>query len=39
MRHTIRQWRALRDYAKRPPCLGPKPNGPACVPGTPRPRK
>lgn len=29
MRQTIRQWKALRDYAKRPPWMPPRPTGPA----------
>lgn len=38
MRQTLKQWKALRDYARRPSFLGPQPKGPACVPGAPKPR-
>lgn len=38
MRQTVKQWKTLRDYAKRPAFLGPQPKGPACVPGNPKPR-
>lgn len=38
MRQTVKQWKALRDYAKRPAWMPPLQAGPACQPGAPKPR-